>query len=119
MLVAKISARRALALEPQSTVKGPFRITGRLVRRGGHYLVTDETKPNLTKVLGQHLEVTGSAHAGATPATGVAQVIEIAQVTPVPPASGSAPAPRAAQAGRLRPVRAARPAVQWAVWRFP
>jgi hypothetical protein len=103
-LVAKITSGRALALEVQST-PGPARVTGRLVRRDGHYLLTDETtnitmevagsvltEANLTRALGQRVALTGSAHSAATPGNGAAQVIEVAQVTPAPPAPGSAPA---------------------------
>lgn len=102
-LVAKIAAGRALALEPQST-PGPSRVTGLLVTRGGHYLVTDETtnvmvevsgstitRPALSNALGERVDVTGSARPGATPAIGAAQLIEVAQVTPAP-SSGSTPA---------------------------
>jgi len=104
MLVAKIASGRALTLEAQST-PGPVRITGRLVRRDGHYLLTDDTtnvtlelagsaltEPGLLKALGRRVEVKGSARPGATPVDGAAQLIEVAQVTPAPPASGSAPA---------------------------
>jgi len=121
MLVAKIAAGKALALEPQSTL-GSVRITGRLVTRGGHYLVTDETtnvtvevsgsaftRPDLTKELGQRVEITGSARPGAIPVRGAAQLIEVAQVTPAPPPSGSAPA-SAGGAGGTAPAGAGGPA---------
>ena len=104
MLVAKIASGRALTLEAQST-PGPVRITGRLVRQDGHYLLTDDTtnvtlevagsaltEPGLLKALGQRVAVQGSARPGTTPARGAAQLVEVAQVTPAPPASGSAPA---------------------------
>jgi hypothetical protein len=102
-LVAKIAAGRALALEPQSKLDAT-RITGRLVTRGGHFLLTDETtnvtvevsasaftQPDLTKELGQRVEITGSARSGAIPVSGAAQLIEVAQVTPAPTPPGSAP----------------------------
>jgi hypothetical protein len=104
MLVAKIAAGRALALEPKLT-PGPVRITGRLMVRDGHYLLTDETtnvtvevsgsaliEPGLTKALGRRVEVTGSARPGANPAGGGTQLIDVAQVTPAPASSGGAPA---------------------------
>jgi hypothetical protein len=110
MLVARIAAGRALALEPQS-LRGPTRITGRLVGREGHYLLTDETtnvtmevagspltKPGFTKMVGQRVAVTGRAQSGATPVTGAAQVIEVAQVTPAAPSPGNAPASGSAPA---------------------
>ena len=107
LLVAKIASGKALALEPYS-MPGPARMTGQLLTRSGHYLLTDETtsvtvevagstltEPDLTKALGQRVEVKGSARPGATPVSDAAQVIEVAQVTPAPPVSGSAPAGRA------------------------
>jgi hypothetical protein len=103
VLVAKIAAGKALALEPQP-MPGPARVTGRLVRRGGDYLLTDETtnvtmkvngsgltQADLKRALGQRVEVTGSAHPGTTPVPGAAQVIEVAQVAPAPPVPGSVP----------------------------
>jgi hypothetical protein len=110
VLVAKIAAGRTLALEPQLK-PGPARMTGRLVKQDGHYLLTDETtnvtvevagsaltQPALPKALGQRVEVTGSTRSGATPASGAAQVIEVAQVTPAPSSTGTAP-PGSAPAG--------------------
>ena len=104
LLVAKIASGKTLALEPYSA-PGPAQVTGRLVTWGGHYLLTDETtnvtvevagsaltEPVLTRALGQRAEVKGSARPGATPVSGAAQVIEVAQVAQAPPVSGSAPA---------------------------
>ncbi len=120
ILVAKIAAGNALALEPQSALR-PARITGRLVTRGGHYLLTDETtnvtvevlgsastKPDLTKQLNQRVEITGSVRPGAIPVSGAAQVIEIAQVSPAPP-PGGAPA-SSGGAGGTAPAGAGGPA---------
>ena len=102
-LVAKIASGRALALEAQSA-PGLARITGLLMKRDGHYLLTDETmsvtvelsgttitRPNLTNALGQRVVITGSARRDATPVSGATQMIEVAQVTPAPPGSGSDP----------------------------
>ena len=103
MLIAKIVAGRSLALEPQ-LMPGRYRITGRLLRREGHFLLTDETtnvtvevagsvlsKPDFIRLLGQRAEFNGFARRGATPVSDAAQVVEVAQVTPAPP-QGSAPA---------------------------
>jgi len=103
LVVARIATGRTLVLEPQPA-PGPTQLTGRLVNRNGHYLLTDETtnitvevagsrlmKPALTKALGQRVEVTGSADPAATLLGDAPQLIEVAQVTPVPPA-GTAPA---------------------------
>jgi hypothetical protein len=102
LLVARIATGRALVLEPQPA-PGPARLTGRLVSRNGHYLLTDETtnvtvevagspltKPALTKALGQRVEVTGTADPAGTPVSDAAQLIEVAQVTAPP--TGTAPA---------------------------
>ena len=100
ILVAKIAAGKALALELQSTSR-PVRVTGRLVTRGGHYLLTDETtdvtvevsasRSDLTKKLGQRVEIMGSARPDAIPAGGTVQLIQVAQVTPAPQPPSSAP----------------------------
>jgi hypothetical protein len=100
MVVAKIPSGRALLLEPQSS-DGATRLAGRVVLRGGHYLLTDETtnvtvelatKKGLENVIGRRVEVTGVNDPAATPASDATQVIEAAQVTP-------APQPPAAPAG--------------------
>jgi hypothetical protein len=92
LLVAKISSGRALLLEPQSA-DGPTRLAGRVMLRGGHYLLTDETtnvtvelaaKKSLANAIGRRVAVTGSSDPAATPASDATQVIEVAQVTPAP-----------------------------------
>ncbi len=92
MVVAKILSGRALLLEPRSS-DGATRLAGRVVLRGGHYLLTDETtnvtvelagKKSLADVVGRRVEVTGVSDPAATPASDATQVIEVAQVTPVP-----------------------------------
>jgi len=93
MLVARIPSGRALVMEPQSS-DGRARLTGRLVMRGGHYLLMDETtnvtvelaaKKSLANELGRRVEVTGLSNPTATPSSDATQVIEMAQVTPAPP----------------------------------
>jgi hypothetical protein len=123
VLVAKISAGKALALEPQSMPR-PARITGRLLRRGSDYLLTDETtnvtievtgsaltQADLKRASGQRVEVTGSAYPGKKYPPGAPQVIEVAQITPAPPASGTVPGDSApAGAGGTAPAGAGGPA---------
>ncbi len=96
MVVARIPSGKALVMEPQSS-DGRTRLTGRLVMRGGHYLLTDETttvtveltaKKGLANQLGRRVEVTGLDNPAATPASDATQVIEVAQVTPAPAGSG-------------------------------
>jgi hypothetical protein len=98
LLVARIPSGRALVMEPQSA-EGRTRLTGRLVTRGGHYLLTDETtnvtvelaaKKSLASELGRRVAVTGFSDPLATPASDATQVITVAQVTPVPPPTAPA-----------------------------
>ena len=100
MVVAKISSGKALVMEPQS-FDGATRLAGRVVLRGGHYLLTDETtnvtvelaaNKSLANAVGRRVDVTGVSDPAATPASDATQVIEVAQVTP-------APQPPAAPAG--------------------
>jgi len=106
IVVARVPSGRALVLEPQSA-EGLTRLTGRLVTRGGHYLLTDETtnvtvelaaKKSLANELGRRVEVTGLNDPMATPASDATQVIEVAQVTPAPPPA-TAPAGSGGSAG--------------------
>jgi len=92
MVVAKIPSGRALLLEPQSS-DGATRLAGRVVLRGGHYLLTDETtnvtvelaaNKSLANAVGRRVEVTGVSDPASTPASDATQVIEVAQVTPTP-----------------------------------
>ena len=93
MVVARIPSGKALVMEPQGS-DGPTRLAGRVVLRGGHYLLTDETtdvtvelaaKKSLANVIGRRVQVTGVNDPAATPASDATQVIEVAQVTPAPP----------------------------------
>ena len=111
MEVANIPSGMALVLEPQSAA-GAARLTGRLVNRGGHYLLKDETtnvtveiaalgmvKEELAKQVGRRVEVTGSTDPVATPVSDATQVILVARMMqaptsePPPPASGGGTAP--------------------------
>jgi hypothetical protein len=104
-LVARIASGTALWLEPQPSV-GPARLTGRVMNRGGHYLLTDETTqvtvevagPALAPEVGRRVVVIGSTDPAATPVSDATQVILVAQVTPAPP-SGTAPAGSGGGAG--------------------
>jgi hypothetical protein len=87
MVVAKIPTGIVLAFEPQAAA-GPARITGRLVNKGGHYLLTDETTnvtvevagANLARLVGQRVEVTGSMDPTATPVSDASQFIRVDNV---------------------------------------
>ncbi len=96
LTVANVAAGTALALEPQP-VMGPSRLTGRLMNRGGHYLLKDETTrvtvevtgPQLKGNTGRRVEVTGVTDAAATPVSDATQVIRVARVMQAP--DGTAP----------------------------
>ena len=91
LTVANIPAGTALALEPQSTM-GPSHLTGRLMNRGGHYLLKDETTHVTVEVsglglvgnAGRRLEVMGATDSAATPVSDATQVIRVARVMQAP-----------------------------------
>ncbi len=91
LAVANIPAGTALAIEPQSTM-GPSRLTGRLVNRGGRYLLKDETThvtvevsgPGLAGNAGRRVEVMGATDPAATPVSDASQVIRVARVMQAP-----------------------------------
>jgi hypothetical protein len=90
MVVANIPAGTALALELK-TAGGEARLTGRLVNRGGHYLLKDETTQVTVEVHGPGLagntgrvEVTGFTEPAATPVSDATQVIQATRVMQAP-----------------------------------
>jgi hypothetical protein len=97
MVVAKIPTGIALAFEPQAS-SGPARITGRLVNKGGHYVLTDETTnvtvevtgPGLAKMAGKRVEIIGSTDPTATPVSDASQLIRADSVTPLSGAGAAA-----------------------------
>ncbi len=97
MVVAKIPTGIVLAFEPQAA-SGPARITGRLVNKGGHYLLTDETTnvtvevvgPGLAKLVGKRVEIIGSTDPAATPVSDASQVIRVDSITPLSGAGAAA-----------------------------
>lgn len=97
MVVAKIATGSTLAFEPQS-INRPTHLTGRVVNRGGHYLLTDETTnvtvevagPNLEKFAGKRVELTGTLDPTATPVSDASQFIRVASVKPLPGAATAA-----------------------------
>lgn len=90
MVVAKIASGSTLAFEPQS-LNRQTRLTGRVVNRGGHYLLTDETTnvtveiagPELAKVAGKRVELTGMLDPTATPVSDASQFIRVTSVKPL------------------------------------
>lgn len=88
MVLAKVPQGATLAFSPQSGA-GATHLTGRLVYRDGHYLLTDETTnvtveitgPGLKKLEGQRVEVSGRSDPTATPVSGATQVIRASTVS--------------------------------------
>ena len=87
-IVARIPAGVTLAFEPQASA-GRVRLTGRLISKGGHYLMTDETTnvtvelagPGLAKLVGKRAEITGSMDPTATPVSDASQYVRVDAVT--------------------------------------
>ena len=97
IMVARIPSGMALSFEPQ-VAAGPAKVTGRLVVKAGHYLLTDETTnvtvevagPNLARMVGKRVEVTGSMDPTATPVSDASQYIRVDAVRPLPGAGTAA-----------------------------
>jgi uncharacterized protein YdeI (BOF family) len=97
MVVAKIASGSTLAFEPQA-LNRPTHLTGRVVNRGGHYLLTDETTnvtvevagPELAKLVGKRVELTGALDPTATPVSEASQFIRVTSAKPLPGAATAA-----------------------------
>lgn len=83
-VVARLPPGLTLAFEPQNTgAGGTTRLTGTLINRGGHYLITDETTnvtievtgTGLEKEVGYRVEVSGTSDAAATPISDASQMV--------------------------------------------
>jgi len=102
LLVAKLPEGASLAFEPQG-VPTLTRISGRLEIKAGHYLLTDETTRVTTEVVGkdvsknvgQRVEIRGAMDPAAAPASDASQLVReqnlrlLAQAGPAPAAAGS------------------------------
>jgi hypothetical protein len=105
VLVTNLASGRAMEFEQQPPGT-PSKLTGCLVMRGVHYLLTDETTnvvvelagPGLDKEKANRVEVTGGLDPTATPVSDASQFIRIASLKrlskgcPAGPASGAAAA---------------------------
>lgn len=98
VVVANLIPGSALALDPQQD-PSPTKLTGRLQKQEGHFLLTDETTKvtvelqgtDLDKQVGKRVELTGYAVLGAKPAAGASQIIRVTTLTAIaPPATGAA-----------------------------
>jgi O-antigen ligase len=87
LLIAKLPAGKILEFDPQPSGT-PSRITGCLTKRGGHFLLTDETTnivvevggAGLLKEQGNRVEITGQQDPATTPAPDAAQYIRVTSV---------------------------------------
>ena len=88
LLVANLATGRALQLKPYSS-NGPSRLSGCLVKKGGHFVLTDETTdvtveltgPGLEKEAGNRIEIFGNLDPAAQPTSDASQVIRVTSVT--------------------------------------
>ncbi|HEV2198925.1 MAG TPA: hypothetical protein VGR73_03820 [Bryobacteraceae bacterium] len=106
MVVAKVLPGAALAFSPQAG-GGATRLTGHLVSKGGHYLLTDETTnvtveitgAGLKKLEGQRVEVSGYSDPAATPVSDATQVIRATTISKLPGGTAAAGAGGTAAGG--------------------
>jgi hypothetical protein len=116
ILVANLAAGRALELDPQPQQATQTKLTGCLVFRNGHYVITDETTNvtvelgglGLDKEKGNRVELTGGMDPTMTPVSDASQYVRVASVkrlgkgcagTAAAGAGGAAGAPIPAAAG--------------------
>ncbi|HLW77513.1 MAG TPA: hypothetical protein VKS01_11015 [Bryobacteraceae bacterium] len=87
LLVASVNAGRTIEFEPQPA-NAPTKISGCLVFKNGHYLVSDETTnvvvevagPGLDKEKGNRVEVYGGYDPTATPVSDASEFVRVASV---------------------------------------
>jgi len=91
-MIAMVSAGQALEFEPQQAgASAPSRLTGCVVKRDGHYFLTDDTARvtvelkggNIEKYAGHKVEISGSQIPGGTPAGNATQLIRISDLKDV------------------------------------
>jgi hypothetical protein len=94
VLVANLAPGRNLRFEPQTSSADAFEITGCLLKKGGRFVVVDQTTnqlfdvrgTDLTAELGNRVTAKGTAApAGTQPVEGAARVILVQSVTEVAP----------------------------------
>jgi hypothetical protein len=92
VLVATVRPGLALAFDLQvAGAATASKMSGCLVKKGGKYLLTDNTAnvtvelqgPDVAKSAGHQVEITGSMIPGGTPAAGASQVIQVVTVDSV------------------------------------
>lgn len=93
LLVANVAAGKTLVFDPQQAgAAAPTKVTGRLEKKEGRYLVTDETTnvtvelvgEGLEKYVGRRIEATGVIDPTAKPAAPASSSVKITQLKPLP-----------------------------------
>lgn len=94
ILLANIAPGRALELEAQAAgAAAPSRLTGTLLKRNDHFLLTDEVigvtfelrGDNLDSAIGRRVELTGTLDPSAQPVAGAAQTLRVAALKVLAP----------------------------------
>lgn len=91
VLVANLSAGNALEFEPQAGASAPVKMKGTLVKKDGHYLLTDKTSgvtvevqgEDLEKKVGKIVEISGAIDPTAVAVAGATQVVTVTSATVV------------------------------------
>jgi hypothetical protein len=87
LLVANVLPGKALDFEPLAA-SGPTKVTGYLLNRSGHWVLTDETThvtvelegPGLAAKVGQRVMVTGAMDPTVTPISDAAHFVRVAKI---------------------------------------
>jgi hypothetical protein len=103
-LVANLAPGAALAFEPQQGPSNVTRVTGCLMSKAGHYLMTDEVTKVTVEVAGtgvaqeagNKVEVTGATDPTATPASDASQLVRAREIRRVEKGCGNGKAVAAA-----------------------
>lgn len=90
MLIANVVSGSALEFDPQAS-SGPTRLSGCLLIKSGHFVLTDETTqvtvelagPGVAKEVGNRVSVTGSMDSSAAPVSDASQFIRVTEVSRV------------------------------------
>ena len=99
LLVANLTAGKTLVFDPQQAgAAAPTKVTGRLEKRGGRYLVTDETTnvtmelvgEGLEQYVGRRIEATGVIDPTAKPAAPASSLVKITELKPLSAAGAGA-----------------------------
>jgi hypothetical protein len=92
VLTASLRPGMALAFDPQAAAAAAVKMTGVIESRSGAYFLTDETTKvtiqvlegaDISKYVGNKVEITGSSIPGANPVAGASQLVRAVTIKPV------------------------------------